>query len=261
MQPRAHLLQILDECYRGYQDSRWVLDAAGIVPRSRELATGMALVDGQLVAMSSRTVSAERVRFELHPYRRLKPVEVAALADSAQRYGDFVGREPDLAIEGASGARATPVMTSSLRINEMAVGSWSDGSWAIWGGGCAALTSQRATGTLDTFGAGGVTIGLPVGRGGTGRRGRRTCRLVQSGRAGRVVRDAGALRPWRRAGRARRLDRSRGRLAPDGRGRRRRGMFGAIQARQHDGDEPGNEHAGGDRSADDGGRLSEHPAQ
>jgi hypothetical protein len=105
MRPRAHLLQILDECYRGYQDSRWVLDAAGIVPRSRELATGMALVDGQLVAMASRTVSAERVWFELHPYRPLKPVEIAALGDAAQRYGDFVGREPELAIEGTSGAR------------------------------------------------------------------------------------------------------------------------------------------------------------
>ena len=28
-EPRAHLLQVLDEMYRGYQDSRYVLDAAG----------------------------------------------------------------------------------------------------------------------------------------------------------------------------------------------------------------------------------------
>lgn len=48
--PRGHLLQILDEMYRGYQDSRWVLDAAGLVRRGREASTGMALVDGQLVA-------------------------------------------------------------------------------------------------------------------------------------------------------------------------------------------------------------------
>ena len=42
----GHLLQILDETYRGYQDSRWVLDGAGVVPRTRETAAGMALVDG-----------------------------------------------------------------------------------------------------------------------------------------------------------------------------------------------------------------------
>ncbi|MGZ5406028.1 MAG: winged helix DNA-binding domain-containing protein, partial [Nocardioides sp.] len=56
-EPRGHLLQVLDETYRGYQDSRWVLDAAGAVPRSRETAIGMALVDGQLVASMKRTVS------------------------------------------------------------------------------------------------------------------------------------------------------------------------------------------------------------
>jgi hypothetical protein len=47
-EPAGHLLQILDETYRGYQDSRWLLDAAGDVPRTRETATGMALVDAQL---------------------------------------------------------------------------------------------------------------------------------------------------------------------------------------------------------------------
>ncbi len=48
-EPSGHLLQILDEMYRGYEDSRWVLDAQGNVLRTREAATGMALVDGQLV--------------------------------------------------------------------------------------------------------------------------------------------------------------------------------------------------------------------
>src|SRR6185437_4512672 len=47
-EPGGHLLQILDETYRGYQDSRWVLDAAGDVPRDRASAIGMALVDAQL---------------------------------------------------------------------------------------------------------------------------------------------------------------------------------------------------------------------
>jgi DNA glycosylase AlkZ-like len=96
LEPRGHLLQILDECYRGYQDSRWVLDSAGIVPRSREPATGMALVDGQLAAMVRRTVSSERVRFEVHPYRLLRSDEVGALEDASRRYGQFLGREPGL---------------------------------------------------------------------------------------------------------------------------------------------------------------------
>lgn len=67
-EPRAFLLQLLDEMCRGYQDSRWVLDAAGAVPRERESAIGMAVVDAQLVAAMKRTVTASAVRFELRPY-------------------------------------------------------------------------------------------------------------------------------------------------------------------------------------------------
>jgi len=105
-QPRGHLLQILDECYRGYQDSRWVLDAACIVPRSREQATGMALVDGQLVAMVRRTVGPDRVRFEVQPYRPLQSAEVAALEDAGRRYGQFLGREPELVVQQPRGRDA-----------------------------------------------------------------------------------------------------------------------------------------------------------
>ena len=99
LRPRGHLLQILDECYRGYQDSRWVLDAAGIVPRSREPAAGMALVYGQLVGMARRTISAERVRFEVHPYRPLESAEVGALEEASRRYGQFLGLSPDLVLQ------------------------------------------------------------------------------------------------------------------------------------------------------------------
>lgn len=88
----GHLLQILDETYRGYQDSRWVLDAAGIVPRARESATGMALVDAQLVAAMKRTVTAERVVFQLRPYRPLPATDIAVLEAAASRYGKFLGR-------------------------------------------------------------------------------------------------------------------------------------------------------------------------
>ena len=89
-QPAAHLLQILDETYRGYQDSRWVLDAAGHVPRTRETAAGMALVDAQLIASMRRTVAHDHVRFDLRPYRALTPPEIQALDQAARRYGEYL---------------------------------------------------------------------------------------------------------------------------------------------------------------------------
>ena len=90
-EPAGHLLQILDELYRGYQDSRWVLDAAAIVPRARESATGMALVDAQLLAAIRRTVTADGVVFQPTPYRSLRPSELAALRRAAGRYGGYLG--------------------------------------------------------------------------------------------------------------------------------------------------------------------------
>jgi hypothetical protein len=94
--PAGHLLQILDEMYRGYQESRWVLDAAGIVPRTREAAVGMALVDGQLVAAMKRDVTGDRVAFDLRPYRRLRAPDIEALQAAAIRYGRFLDRTPVL---------------------------------------------------------------------------------------------------------------------------------------------------------------------
>jgi hypothetical protein len=90
-EPAGHLLQILDETYRGYQDSRWVLDPDGHVPRTRETASGMGLVDAQLLAAARRTVSPQHVEFELRPYRDLTPAELAAIDEAAGRYGEYLG--------------------------------------------------------------------------------------------------------------------------------------------------------------------------
>ncbi|HEX6150068.1 winged helix DNA-binding domain-containing protein [Nocardioides sp.] len=95
-EPTGHLLQVLDEMYRGFQDSRMVIDAAGAVPRAREAAIGMVLHDGQLVAAMKRSVSARAVTFELRPYpswraRMRRDVDVAAAA-----YGSYLGLEPRL---------------------------------------------------------------------------------------------------------------------------------------------------------------------
>lgn len=90
--PDGHLLQLLDEIYRGYQDSRWVLDSEGVVPRGREAAIGIALVDGQLVAGMKRTVTATSVRFDLTPHRPLSNPQRRALEEAAARYGAYLGR-------------------------------------------------------------------------------------------------------------------------------------------------------------------------
>ncbi|HJS27239.1 MAG TPA: winged helix DNA-binding domain-containing protein [Actinomycetota bacterium] len=95
-EPVGHLLQILDEMYRGYQETRWVLDAEAIVPRVRESTVGMALVDARLLAAMRRTVSSDRVVFELTPYRGLRPREITALRQAAGRYGEYLGLEPSL---------------------------------------------------------------------------------------------------------------------------------------------------------------------
>ena len=89
-EPAAHLLQILDETYRGYQDSRWVLDAAGHVPRTRESAVGMALVNAQLLAAMRRTIAHDHVQFHLRPYQALTPLDIEALDQAASRYGEYL---------------------------------------------------------------------------------------------------------------------------------------------------------------------------
>jgi len=96
--PAAHLLQVLDETYRGYQDSRWVLDAAGQVPRTRESAIGMALVDAQLLAAMRRTISNDSVRFDLRPYRALTTRQLEALERAATRYGEYLRLKARLAV-------------------------------------------------------------------------------------------------------------------------------------------------------------------
>ncbi|HYO17305.1 MAG TPA: winged helix DNA-binding domain-containing protein [Dermatophilaceae bacterium] len=96
--PAGHLLQILDETYRGYQDSRMVLDSQGIVPRGRETAIGMALVDAQMVAGMRRTIG-RRVVFELRPYNQtLQPAQIDALERAGARYAAFLDLEHELLV-------------------------------------------------------------------------------------------------------------------------------------------------------------------
>lgn len=95
--PRGHLLLILDEYYRGYQDSRQVLDVARLEPKGSR-AVGMALVDGQIVGSMRRNLRSSSVQFDIGLYRDLEDDERQALAEAARRYGAFLDLEPELVL-------------------------------------------------------------------------------------------------------------------------------------------------------------------
>ncbi len=89
--PRGNLLLALDELHNGFQNSRYVLDEAGLVPRAtRYPAIGMALVDGQFVAVHTRTVTPTAVRFDLVGWRPLDAEEISVLTAAADRVGSYL---------------------------------------------------------------------------------------------------------------------------------------------------------------------------
>ncbi len=100
-EPRAHLLQLLDEMYRGFQDSRMVLDAAGAVPRGRESAIGMVLHDGQLVASTRRSTTSRAVTFAIAPYGSWRARMLADVEAAAAAYGDYLGLAPRVKVDVA----------------------------------------------------------------------------------------------------------------------------------------------------------------
>jgi hypothetical protein len=90
--PRGHLLLALDELHNGFQHSRYAIDEAGRVPRAtRYPAIGMALVDGQFVAVHTRTVTPTSVRFDLIGWRDLGDDDIAVLTEAADRVGSYLG--------------------------------------------------------------------------------------------------------------------------------------------------------------------------
>ncbi len=98
--PSAHILQILDEMYRGYhKESRVVLDTAGIVPHGRETSIGMTLIDSQFVATMNRTLTESTVEFTLGTYRPLTADEQARLQDVADAYGRYCDRSATIVLE------------------------------------------------------------------------------------------------------------------------------------------------------------------
>jgi Winged helix DNA-binding domain len=96
IEPCAHLLQILDEYYRGYQHSRGLLDIASRMVAGREDSIGMAIINSQIVGGMSRTIGTEYVTFDIGLLRDLTGDETAAIHNAAARYGHFLNRAPRL---------------------------------------------------------------------------------------------------------------------------------------------------------------------
>lgn len=95
----AHVLQILDEIYRGYQDSRWVLDADELLGRGREPSTGMALINGQIAGTMTRSVSPDALAVRVALYRNLTAHEEQLLRNVARCCGRFLDRKATLHLD------------------------------------------------------------------------------------------------------------------------------------------------------------------
>ena len=96
LEPQAHLLQVLDEYHNGYQDSRYVLDVDGLVPRGRRASVGMTLVDGQMVGGMRRSIGSTEATFEVDLFRKLSEDELGAVHAAAHRYGKFLGLDANV---------------------------------------------------------------------------------------------------------------------------------------------------------------------
>lgn len=96
--PRVHLIHLLDEWYRGHQDSRLVVDADGLHPVGREPSIGLLVVDAQIAGTVRRTVRPSSVSFEVAPCRPLSTAERRALDAEAARYGAYLERDAVLTV-------------------------------------------------------------------------------------------------------------------------------------------------------------------
>jgi hypothetical protein len=90
--PTAHLLSIYDEYISGYKDRSAIVDAGHAAKLS---ALGNALsyviiVEGRIVGTWKRTLGKGAVVIETNLFTRLTRAEKRAIAEAAQRYGEFL---------------------------------------------------------------------------------------------------------------------------------------------------------------------------
>ena len=115
LEPRGHLLLILDELYRGYQDSRGHIDVDGLSQPGRTPSVGMALIDGQIVGGMRRAIQSGSVRFEVLPLRVLDGQEIDALSEAGRRYARFLGLTADVRVADRSAELARPPLAPMPR--------------------------------------------------------------------------------------------------------------------------------------------------
>jgi hypothetical protein len=91
----AHLLQMLDEAFVGYSDSRHFGDPLAVEARSAWSERGMPaaniLVRGHVAGHWQRTVESKGIALQLLLYHRPEPRDMRALEAVAKRLGRFVG--------------------------------------------------------------------------------------------------------------------------------------------------------------------------
>jgi hypothetical protein len=96
----AHLLPNFDEYFVGFRDRSAIhglLRDAGHGPSLRDLPGNVIVVDGQIVGDWKRTLTREGVLVELMPKTKLSADAKRGVADAARRFGEFLGRNVEIA--------------------------------------------------------------------------------------------------------------------------------------------------------------------
>jgi hypothetical protein len=96
----AHLLPNFDEYFVGFRDRsaiQGLLREAGHGPSLRDLPGNVIVVDGQIVGDWKRTMTRDGVLVEFMPKTKLSAVARRGVAAAARRFGEFLGREVEIA--------------------------------------------------------------------------------------------------------------------------------------------------------------------
>jgi hypothetical protein len=98
--PVAYLLPNYDEYTVAYSDRSAVYEGAPpdhLDPRGVVLLNYIIVVDSQVIGAWRRTLKKGRVIIELKPFAPLSDIQMAAIQEAAQRYGDFLGLSVEFA--------------------------------------------------------------------------------------------------------------------------------------------------------------------
>ncbi len=93
----AHLLPVYDEFTVGYKDRSAALNPLYMKQAGNGIFTPVIMVAGKLVGTWRRTHKSDTGKIALTPFTKFSRAEMKAIADAAQRYGDFVDSSVGLA--------------------------------------------------------------------------------------------------------------------------------------------------------------------